>query len=61
MYTTHMPTTIDLHKLIRILILSALLTVGSLTVTRCTDSEDGVEAARDQYDRMHRIVINLAQ
>lgn len=55
MYTAQF--TIDLHKLIRITILAALLTVGSLNVTRCANGDDDIEAAvRDQYDRMNRIV-----
>lgn len=62
MTMTYMPTPINARQLIRIIILAALLTVGSLNVTRCTEAdEDGVAAARDQYDRMHRIVINLTQ
>lgn len=59
MYTAHMPCNIDLTKFIRIAVLAALLTVGSLNVTRCTESEDPASAANDQYNRMHRIVINL--
>jgi len=54
-----MPCNIDLPKLIRIAVLAALLTVGSLNVTRCTKSEDPASAANDQYNRMHRIVTNL--
>jgi hypothetical protein len=48
----------DLGKMVRVLILTAMLTVGALNVTKCSNGDDDIEsAARDQYDRMHKIVV----
>jgi hypothetical protein len=58
MYATTM-TRPDFSKMIRILILAAMLTVGSLQVTRCSEDEDISAAANDQYNRMHKIVVSV--
>ena len=58
METTLNSTRFQFDNLVRVLLLVALLTVGALNVTRCGDSDDDAsDAARDQYNRMHRIVI----
>lgn len=45
---------IETHKLIRILLIAAILTVGSLQVTKCSNDSDDVEyALRDQHNRMN--------
>lgn len=44
----------DFHKLVRIFLLVAMLTVGSLQVTRCQETdEDANTVVRDQYGRMY--------
>lgn len=49
----------DVVRFARIALLVFVLSVGSLQVTRCTNSEDEdvAGAANDQYDRMHKITI----
>lgn len=43
----------EFHKMIRVLLVAAILTVGSLQVTRCSEDEDVAAAAHDQYGRMN--------
>lgn len=50
---TFVPT-FDFHKLLRIILLAAMLTLGSLQVTRCQETdEDAGTIASDQYGRMY--------
>lgn len=46
----------DPRQLFRVLLVAAILTVGSLQVTRCSEDDDIDAALRDQHDRMHNMV-----
>lgn len=44
----------DFHKALRVFLIVAMLTVGSLQVTRCQETdEDAGTIASDQYGRMY--------
>lgn len=44
----------DFHKALRVFLIVAMLTVGTLQVSRCQErDEDAGSAAADQYGRMY--------
>lgn len=51
-----------MRRALRVVLVAFVLTVGSLSVTMCPAGGDDVEqAARDQYDRMHGIVLVVTE
>lgn len=57
MTTICQPSINDALKRCRVLLLVALLLVGALNVTQCSNGDDESRgAAQDQYDRMYRSV-----
>lgn len=45
---------LETQKLIRILLIASILTVGSLQVTKCSTDTDGVDSRHDLYDQVER-------